>query len=53
MIRLFDQVVADWGYYTWYCDGTPVRQVVIHLFNGMTFIVDEIDFLSITDYEAM
>jgi len=53
LIRLLDQVIADWGYYTWNCGGTPVRQVMVHLFNGMTLIMDEDDFLSITDYEAM
>ncbi len=53
MIRLFDQVVADWGYYSWICNGTPVRQVMVHLFNGMVFIMDEADFLSVSDYEAI
>lgn len=53
MIRLMDSVIADWGYYDWVCDDVPVRQVMVHLFNGMTFIMDEDDFLAITDYEAM
>lgn len=53
MIRLLDQVVADWGYYTWRCDGVLVSQVVVHLFNGITFIMNEGDFLAVTDYEAM
>ena len=53
MIRILDSVVADWGYYYWFCDGEPIRQVMVHLFNGMTFIMDESDFLSVTDIEAM
>lgn len=53
MFRLLDHVVGDWNYYTWNCNGTPVRQVMVHLFNGMVLIMDEVDFLSITDYEAM
>lgn len=53
MIKLLDHFVADWGYYVWNCDGVLVRQVMIHLFNGITFIMDEEDFLAISDYEAL
>lgn len=53
MIKLLDQFVADWGYYVWSCDGMTVRQVMIHLFNGITLIMDEEDFLMISDYEAL
>jgi hypothetical protein len=53
VIRLLDSVVADWGYYDWFCDDELIRQVRVQLFNGMTFIMDEADFWSITDYEAM
>lgn len=53
MIKLLDHFVADWHYYLWNCEGVPVKQVMVHLFNGMTFIMDEDDFLSLSDYEAM
>ena len=52
MIRVLDQVVADWKYYIWYQDGTPVQQVLVHLFNGMTLIMDYDDFMLISDDEG-
>ena len=53
MIKLLDHLVADWNYYVWNCDGTPVKQVIVHLFNGITLIMDEEDFMVISDYEAL
>lgn len=53
MIRLLDSIVADWNYHYWICDGEQVKQVMVHLFNGMTFVMDEEDFLAVTDIEAM
>lgn len=52
MIRVLDRVVADWYYYIWYYNGTPVQQVIVHLFNGMTLILDYEDFMMISDDEA-
>jgi hypothetical protein len=52
MIRITDQVVADWGLFVWEQDGKMVEQVRAHLFNGMVLIMDLDDFFSISDDEA-
>ncbi len=52
MIRITDQVVADWGVFVWEQDGVLIEQVRAYLFNGMVLILDLDDFLSISDDEA-
>jgi hypothetical protein len=49
MIRITDQVVADWGIFVWEQDGEFFEQVQALLFNGMVLIVDIDDFFSISD----
>jgi hypothetical protein len=52
VIRIIDQVVADWGLFTWKQDGKFVEQVRAHLLNGMTLIISLEEFLSISDDEG-
>ena len=52
MIRIFDQVVADWGIYVWNHDGEPVNQVRVLLYNGMTLIMDYEEFMWISTDEG-
>lgn len=52
MIRVLDQVVADWGFFTWNYDGTPIEQVQVQLFNGITFIMDLEDFMLLANDEG-
>lgn len=49
MIRIFDQVVADWGIYVWNYDGEPVNQVRVLLYNGMTLVMDYEEFILLSD----
>ncbi len=49
MIRITDQVVADWGLFVWEQDGKMIEQVRAQLFNGMVLILDLDDFFSISD----
>jgi len=51
MLRIFDQVVADWGVFTWNYDGMPVDQVQVFLYNGMILIMDLEDFMILADDE--
>jgi hypothetical protein len=53
VIRLLDQVVADWGVFTFECEGEMVEQVQAHLYNGMTLIMDLDDFFVLTDDEGI
>ena len=52
MIRITDQVVANWGLFVWKQNGKLVEQVQAYLFNGITLIMDLEDFLSISDDEG-
>jgi hypothetical protein len=52
VIRIVDQVVANWGVFIWEQDGKRVEQVQAYLFNGMLLILDLEDFLSISDDET-
>jgi hypothetical protein len=52
MISILDQIVADWGFKTWYSGGETITQVQVRLFNGMTLMMDLEDFREITDDEA-
>lgn len=52
MIRIVDQVVADWGLFVWKHEGKMVQQVQAYLFNGMVLIMDLDEFFSISDDEA-
>jgi len=52
MIRIVDQVVANWGVFIWEQNGELVEQVEAYLFNGMVLILDLEDFFSISDDEA-
>lgn len=52
MIRIIDQVVADWGLFIWKQDGVFVEQVQAQLLNGMTLIINLEEFLSISDDEG-
>jgi len=52
MIRITDQVVADWGVFVWEQDGKMIEQVRAYLYNGMVLIMDPDDFFSISDDEA-
>jgi hypothetical protein len=49
VIRIFDQVVADWGIYVWNYDGEPVNQVRVLLYNGMTLVMDYEEFIALSD----
>ena len=49
MIRITDQVVADWGVFIWEQDGKLYEQVRAHLYNGMVLVVDLDEFFSISD----
>jgi len=49
MISILDQVVADWGFKTWYLAGERVTQVQVRLFNGMTLMMDLEDFREVTE----
>ena len=51
MISILDQVVADWGFKTWYLAGEAITQVQVRLFNGMTLMMDLEDFREITEDE--
>ena len=51
MLSILDQVVADWGFRTWYSGGEPITQVQVRLFNGTTLIMDLEDFREVTDNE--
>lgn len=48
MIRILDCIVADWGFFNWEYNGKMIQQVEVTLFNGMTLIMDEIEFISIS-----
>jgi hypothetical protein len=52
MIRIADQVVANWGLFVWEQDGKLIEQVQVYLFNGMVLILDLDDFFGISDDEA-
>ena len=52
MIRIIDQVVADWGLFVWKQGERFVEQVQVHLFNGMTLIISLEEFLNISDDEG-
>lgn len=52
MLRILDQVVADWVPYTWKHDGETVKQVKVYLFNGMTLIMDYDEFMVMADDES-
>jgi hypothetical protein len=52
MIRILDQVVADWVPYVWAHDGALVEQVQVHLYNGMTLVMDYDDFMVMADDEG-
>ncbi len=52
MIRILDQVVADWGIIAWKQNGKIIEQVEAHLFTGLTLIMDLEDFFSISDDDA-
>lgn len=52
MIRITDQVVADWGLFVWEQDGEVYEQVQACLMNGMTLILDLDEFLMISDDEG-
>ncbi len=52
MIRMTDQVVANWGVFVWEQDGKMIEQVQAYLFNGMVLIMDLEDFFSISDDES-
>jgi hypothetical protein len=51
MLSILDQVVADWGFKTWYLAGEPITQVQVRLFNGMILMMDLEDFREVTDNE--
>jgi len=52
MLRLGDLVVADWSTFTWVHNGDLVEQVRVHLFNGMTLIMDQDEFMMLVDDEG-
>ncbi len=52
MIRITDQVVADWGLFVWEQDGKLHEQVQVCLMNGMTLILDVEEFFMISDDEG-
>lgn len=49
MIRIADQVVADWGIFVWEQDGELLEQVKVYLYSGLLLIMDLEDFFSISD----
>jgi len=51
MLSILDQVVADWGFKTWYLSGEPVTQVRVLLFNGMILMMNFDDFIEIINNE--
>lgn len=53
MIKFLDHLVVDWDYYNLERGDLIIRQVIFHLYNGMTFIMDEEDFFMLSDYEAL
>ena len=52
MVRFLDQVVMDWGIYTWNHEGEEIHQVHVLLGNGMFLIMNIEDFEALTDDES-
>ncbi len=52
MIRLLDQVVADWELVVWESNGETIEQVRAYLLNGMTLVMDIDEFFCATDDEG-
>ncbi len=52
MLRFLDQIVADWHVFAFEQSGETVEQVEVHLYNGMTLIMDADDFLNVADDEG-
>lgn len=52
MIRLLDQLVADWRPFIYDYHGLPIEQVEVFLFNGMLIIMTMDEFLSISSDEG-
>ena len=51
MIRITNQVVADWGLFVWEQDGELFEQVQACLLNGMVLIVNPEEFFSVSDFD--
>ena len=49
MLRIADQVVANWGVFVWKQNGKLIEQVEVYLFNGAVLILDLVEFFSISD----
>jgi hypothetical protein len=52
VIRFLDQIVGDWGIFSFEQGGEQMEQVEAHLYNGMTIIMDVDDFFNIADDEG-
>jgi len=52
VIRIADEVVAEWGIIAWKQNGKIVEQVEAYLFNGLIIIMDLEDFFSISDDDS-
>lgn len=51
MIRIVDQIVANWGLLVWEQNGKLIEQVQVCLCNGMTLVISPEEFFAITDNE--